>query len=76
MKKSNNSPKQRPKNVLSATHDPRTDELHVTFGNGKIYTYSGVSADKHKEMMQSPSLGSYLHANIAGKHAFTKKQLK
>lgn len=74
MKKSNNISKPRPKNILNAVHDPRTNELHVTFGNGKVYTYSGVDAQKHQEMMKSPSLGTYLHANIVGKHTFVKKK--
>lgn len=40
------------------------DTLYVRFRNGKVYSYSPVSAEKHDEFMSSESLGSYFHKNF------------
>lgn len=72
MTKTHNGRKPRPNNVISAVHDPVNNKLHVTFNNGAIYSYDGVTAKQHQEMLGSPSPGAYLHAKIKDKHAFTK----
>ena len=53
-------------------HDPDTGTLEVKFHNGGVYQYAGVDADKHAALMQAPSAGKFLHANIKGVHKFSK----
>lgn len=59
-------------NVINVVYNPVNNDLHVTFSNGAIYTYSGVAPEKFQQMMNSPSRGEYLHKNIKNKHSFTK----
>lgn len=59
-------------NIAAVGHNAETNELHVRFKNGGVYKYAGVDADKHKALMAADSIGSYIHANIKGKHAHSK----
>jgi hypothetical protein len=64
--------KPRPTHIINVVHDPLTNDLHVTFHNGKTYAYGDVPVEKYQQMMQSKSKGSYLDANIKNKHAYRK----
>jgi hypothetical protein len=49
--------------------------LKVTFGQ-TVYSFEGVTEEKHREFMSAPSMGKWFHANIRGKYPFTKKPLE
>jgi hypothetical protein len=49
--------------IKSATYDPDTQELIVSFPNAS-YSYAGVPQDVVDGFSAAPSAGSYLHANI------------
>ena len=59
-------------NVAEIGHDPDSGTLEVKFSNGGVYRYVGVDADKHAALMQAPSVGRFLNANIKGVHKHTK----
>lgn len=52
--------------VKSIGHDPNTNTLEVKFKNGTTYSYQGVPADVHSEMMNSTSVGSFMNSRIKG----------
>jgi len=49
-------------------HDPDTNELHVTWDNGKTSVYSDVPAAKADDVMNSWSVGKAIHSQIKGAH--------
>ena len=55
-------------NVSQIGHDPDTDELHVTWANGKTSIYAGVSAQKASQVMRAPSVGSAIASTIKPNH--------
>lgn len=54
--------------IAGYDYDPATKTLTVEFKSGGTYTYHDVPAEKFEAMQAAPSVGSYLHANIKGKH--------
>lgn len=48
-------------------------DLHIEFVHGGAYTYHNVPAKLLGEMLKAPSIGSFFHRNIKGKHKFTKR---
>jgi len=67
--------------VHSVGYDPEKRELHVAFKNrdGVISTeghYSDVSPERHTEMMEADSIGSFLHTQIKPNHEWTKHELE
>jgi hypothetical protein len=50
--------------IAAVKHDPSTRTLTVQFKNGGVYRYAGVSADQHKALMQSDSIGAHFHSKI------------
>jgi hypothetical protein len=58
-------------NITHVGHDPSTNTLHVRFksgGNDAHWSYADVPPEKHREMMDAPSKGSFFARNIKGKH--------
>jgi len=54
-----------------AYHDESTT-LQVNFKNGGSYNYFNVPRPKFDELVQSKSVGSFLHKEIKGNHEFQK----
>lgn len=55
--------------VDSIAYDPDTNELHVRYANGKPATiYSDIDPDTFRNLSQSPSIGTSLHAFIRGNY--------
>ncbi len=53
--------------------DRQDGHLLVRFkGKPTVYSYDGVPADLHKEMLDSKSPGSVFHGKVKGKFAHTK----
>lgn len=48
-------------NIVSVGHDPATNTMQVEFKTGGTFDYSNVSADKHRSMMRSDSVGKFFH---------------
>lgn len=70
-------PKQRSSSVehhefLPDENSPETGQLTVTYRGGRKYLYAGVGAHHVSAMKNAPSLGTYLHQHIVGKHPVTK----
>lgn len=63
--------------IESFGHCPLTNTLAIKFKHGgTTYHYSGVTAEKHETMKKSKSVGSFLGAEIRGKHDFKKIEKK
>jgi hypothetical protein len=59
--------------IRSIGHDPVTQRMEVEFNDGKVYTYHGVSARKHKELMEAKSIGRHFGENFT-RHPVTPHQ--
>ena len=46
--------------------------LAVKYKSGGTYHYADVPPATFDAMIKAPSVGSFLHANIKGKHSFKK----
>ena len=55
--------------ILSASHDPETEVLTVSFAGGDAARYSGVPSHVVDEMMSSASPGRFFNAHIRGHYA-------
>ncbi len=58
--------------IAAIGHDPQTSTLHIQFKNGGAYSYAGVPADLHAQLISAPSIGSHFHQNVRGKFTATK----
>jgi KTSC domain len=52
--------------IASASYDSDTEELDVTFVNGRTYTHPGVPAGVVKALRDAPSAGSFYSSVIKG----------
>lgn len=51
--------------LKNADHDG--NKLRVTFHNGKVYEYNGVSLDDYNRLITAKSKGKHFRDNILGK---------
>lgn len=51
-------------NVAEVGYDPETSELLITWKNGRVSSYSGVSEDKALQLSKAASVGQMLNAEI------------
>jgi hypothetical protein len=51
-------------NVSTIGYDPETKELSVTWTKGKQSIYSGVPEELAEQLVNAPSVGSMLNAEI------------
>jgi len=58
--------------IRSVGYDPATKKLHIEFSSGSVYEYSDVPAHRHADLLAAPSIGSFLHTHIKGRHAHRK----
>lgn len=49
-------------------YDESTQELQITFNNGKRVDYTNVPKNVYNELMNSSSVGKYYNANIKRKY--------
>lgn len=59
-------------NIKSVGYDPLNVTLEIEFKNGGVYQYSGFTADKYEDFINSPSLGRWFAAEIRGKYPMQK----
>lgn len=50
--------------ISSVGYDPETQELEVTFNQGRSYTYEGVPQAEYDNLVSAQSVGKYFAANI------------
>ena len=50
--------------LSSASYDPDSETLDITFTSGRSFTYEGVSQKVFEELRDAPSPGSYFHSEI------------
>ncbi|MCB0743720.1 MAG: KTSC domain-containing protein [Ignavibacteriae bacterium] len=50
-------------NIESIGYDEQNQEVYVRFLKGGVYVYKGVPAHEFQNLLEAPSLGSYLHRN-------------
>lgn len=58
----------------SVGYDERSRVLEMEFSDGRIVQYSGVSAEVHRRLVNSPSMVSYFRDNI--EESFTARRIK
>ncbi len=47
-------------------YDPDTEELTITFTNGRSYAHQGVPEQVYQDLLSAPSAGSYYSSRIKG----------
>lgn len=60
-------------NVCAVAYDPQAQVMEVEFGKGtepgeagnRLYRYGEVPAHVHEELMEAPSVGSYINRVVA-----------
>lgn len=59
-------------NVESIGYDDINQILYVSFLNGGVYIYKGVSQYEFDGLVNAPSVGSYLHRNIKNAYPYER----
>lgn len=59
-------------NVAAIGYDDASNTLEVEFNNGAVYQYFGVPANLYNLMMEAPSKGQFLNANIKNAFPFSR----
>lgn len=60
------------KMVKAHGYDPLTKTLTIEFTSGGAYHYDDVPQEKYDAMVKASSIGSFVHANLKGKHTARK----
>lgn len=55
-------------NIDSVGYEAESKTLHVIFQGGGHYTYKKVDPKLFDQLMKAPSIGSFIHQNIKGRH--------
>jgi hypothetical protein len=61
-------------NIESIGYDGQNELVYVRFLNGSLYVYKGVPMHEYNNLMQAPSLGSYLHRNYKNVYIYERIQ--
>jgi len=59
-------------NLASVGYDPASQTLEVEFNNSGVYQYYNVPQFMYDQLMQAPSPGGFLNANIKNAYACSK----
>lgn len=59
-------------NVESVGYDGSSETLYVRFLNGSIYTYLNVPLVVFEQLLNSPSIGSFMHRNIKNVYPYNR----
>lgn len=54
-------------NLKAVGYDAATKTLDVQFASGKVYRYSNVPPETHKELIGAESIGSFFARNVRAK---------
>lgn len=61
-------------NVKSATYDPASREMDVTFKDGETYDYAGVPMRRFNSFDSAPSKGKFMHTKVIPNYKATKEK--
>lgn len=61
-------------NVQSVGYDNDSNIVYVNFINGSIYVYKGVPDQEFDNLLNAPSVGSYLHRNFKNVYPYERIQ--
>lgn len=59
-------------NIESVGYDEAEETVYVKFLNGNMYTYKGVPQHEYQNLLEAPSVGSYLHRNYKNVYSYEK----
>jgi hypothetical protein len=59
-------------NVLSVGYDPGNKSVYVRFLNQALYIYKGVPEPEFNNLINAPSVGSYLHRNFKNVYPYER----
>jgi len=59
-------------NVDSIGYDIDTQTVFVRFLNGSLYIYKGVPEFEYENLLNAPSIGSYLHRNFKNVYPYER----
>jgi KTSC domain len=59
-------------NVAAVGYDAEEQEIYVEFGDGGIYKYSGPDQQTFEELLEAPSVGSFLNRAIKPNYPYTR----
>jgi hypothetical protein len=59
-------------NVLSVGYDSDNKVVYVRFFNQSLYIYRGVSELEFNNLLNAPSVGSYLHRNFKNVYPYER----
>jgi hypothetical protein len=51
--------------IRSVGYDPKSQVLEVEFSDGRVFAYSGVSQEVHRQFMAAPTAASFFEDKIA-----------
>ena len=59
-------------NLASVGYDAENEILEVEFNHGGVYQYFDVPENIYNDLINAPSIGSYLAQNIKGRFRYSK----
>jgi hypothetical protein len=59
-------------NLDSIGYDSENEIVYVRFLDGALYVYKGVPEHEYQNLLEAPSLGSYLHRNYKNVYPYEK----
>lgn len=62
-------------NIAAIAYQPETRTMYVKFTKGRVYSYSPITADAHKELLAAESIGSHFNTHFRGNTNITVKEL-
>lgn len=60
-------------NVAEIGYDEETQNLHVKFNTGALYVYFGVPVNVARSVMNAPSVGEALTAQVKGVYEYQRQ---
>lgn len=51
-------------NIAAVGYDNELNELSIRFHNGRTYTYEGVPAEVHTDLLDAASMGQHFNTHI------------
>lgn len=59
-------------NIESIGYDEDNTTVYVRFLNNSVYTYKGVPSHEYENLLNAPSVGSYLHRNFKNVYPYER----
>lgn len=59
-------------NIESIGYDEDNTTVYVRFLNNSVYIYKGVPSHEYENLLNAPSVGSYLHRNFKNVYPYER----